>query len=327
LAFRGKYVLTSVSADIDLPMVSIVIPAYNHGNYLPEAIASVLAQDYPRIELIVIDDGSTDNTAEILEEMKGDFHWESQINMGQSRTLSRGWKIARGDILGYLSADDILVPEAVGMSVSVLNKKPDAVGVYCNFNLIDNQSRFVRRVELPEFNYNDMLRKVSCPIGPGAFFKRTAYLKAGPWNPAFQQMPDYDFWLRLGLQGSFIHLSQLLAGFRVHEGSQTYSVTTPQRAAEPVTIVAHLLAHSGSQEFDSKLKNTAMASANLVSAQLHLRAGRFGDATDNVRQAWQHSRSTVISLSTLRLLLNALINRTAHRILWTIRNIFNPGRK
>ena len=319
--------MTSILNEVDLPMVSIVIPAYNHGNYLREAISSVLAQNYPRIELIVIDDGSTDNTVEVLDGMKGEFHWESQINIGQSRTLSRGWEIAKGDIFGYLSADDILEPEAVGMSVSALNDNPDAVGVYCNFNLIDNQSRLVRRVELPDFNYNEMLRKVSCPIGPGAFFKRTAYLKAGPWNPAFQQMPDYDFWLRLGLEGDFLHLSQVLAGFRVHEDSQTYSVTTPQRAAEPVTIVANLLSHCTSKNFDATLKDNAMASANLVSAQLHLRAGRFAEAASNVRQAWRNSKSTVISISTLRLLFNALINRTAHRILWSIRGFLNVGRK
>lgn len=311
-----------LSAQLDLPLVSVVIPAYNHATYLAEAVNSVLAQDYRRLELIVIDDGSTDNTAEVLSALGEGFFWETQINIGQSRSLTKGWGMAKGEILGYLSADDILVPGAISAAVSALMAAPEAVATYCDFNLIDPESHRVRSVELPEFSYSDMLAQVSCPIGPGAFFRRTAYLKAGPWNPAFRQMPDYDFWLRLGLCGDFIHLPKVLAGFRIHESSQTYSITTPERAAEPVLIVTNLFAEILAKKFDLAFKNRSLASANLVSAQLHLRAGRFRDAWSNVRSAFEYSVGTVLAFRTLRLLMNAAINRTAHRILWKVRGIF-----
>ena len=107
------------------PKVSIVIPAYNHGNYLKSAIESVLNQTYQNIELIVIDDGSSDNTIEVLKNTKGNFKWFSQQNLGQSLTLTKGWKLARGEILGYLSADDILLSNAVEISISALNNNPN----------------------------------------------------------------------------------------------------------------------------------------------------------------------------------------------------------
>lgn len=303
------------------PLVSLVIPAYNHSRYLSEAVRSVLAQDYPRIELIVIDDGSTDKTVDVLSALGGGFYWESQTNMGQSRTLARGWAMSQGEVLGYLSADDVLEPGAVRCSVTALMEAPNAVATYCDFNLIDPQSRFVRKVELPDYSYERMLKQMSCPVGPGAFFRRSAYLQAGPWNPIYKQMPDFDFWLRLGLRGQFVRLPRVLAGFRVHEGSQTYSQTSPERAAEPVAIVSDLLKDDAAACLSSRVKECALASANLLSAQLHLRAGRFYNAALCTREAFRHSAITVLAPRTLRMLFNATVNRTAHRLLWKMRDL------
>src|SRR5207247_391526 len=94
------------------PLVSIVTPAYNQAEYLAETIESVLAQDYPNLEYIVLDDGSTDHTREVLKKYDGKLRWESHKNMGQARTLNEGWRKANGVYIGYLSSDDILYPGA-----------------------------------------------------------------------------------------------------------------------------------------------------------------------------------------------------------------------
>lgn len=319
--------MSTTSAEFDLPLVSLVIPAYNHAFYLAEAVKSVLAQDYPKVELIVLDDGSTDDTAAVLAELGDGFYRETQANMGQSRTLTRGWSMAKGEVLGYLSADDMLEPSAVTSAVAALMRMPTVVATYCDFHLIDPESRWVRTVRLPEFSFEHMLARVTCPIGPGAFFRRSAYLQSGPWNPQYRQMPDYDFWLRIGLRGSIFHLPQVLAAFRVHEGSQTYSATDPERAAEPVLIVSGVLNESAARGLDRGLKECALASANLVSAQLHLRAGRLRSAWQCIQQAFRHSPKEVLSPRTLRKLANAAINRTAHRMLWKLRGILKTNRK
>src|SRR5437764_14102134 len=104
--------------DAEAPLVSIVIPSYNHARYLAAAIDSVLAQDYPRVELMVIDDGSTDGSSAVLERYRGRFRWETQPNRGQAATMNRGWRMSRGEVLAYLSADDTLASDAVSKSVA-----------------------------------------------------------------------------------------------------------------------------------------------------------------------------------------------------------------
>jgi glycosyltransferase involved in cell wall biosynthesis len=307
---------------VELPLVTIVIPAYNHAHYLPQAVQSVLAQDYPRVELVVIDDGSTDETAAVLGGLGSGFRWFSQTNRGQSLTLARGWSEAQGDILGYLSADDVLLPSAVSAAVNELREMPDLVAVYPDFNLIDPYSHVVRRVTAPNFDYNIMLTSVFCPIGPGAMFTKVAYLLAGPWSSDFRQMPDYDFWLRLGLVGKIKRIPKVLAGFRVHEGSQTYSVTNELRADEPIRIVDGLVANPLAARLTPEVRREARVSAMLVSAQLHLRAGRFASAFRRIKQAVDMRWDALFSLRTLRLLLNPVFNRLGHRLLWTARAVF-----
>lgn len=309
-----------------MPLVTIVIPAYNHGRYLAEAVSSVLAQDHSPLELIVLDDGSTDDTPAVLAQLKGNFVRERHLNMGQARTLAKGWAMAKGSILAYLSADDRLAPGAVSAAVAALAAHPTAVATYCDYELLDPQSRAVRRIHAPAFNYSRMFIDVICPPGPGAFFRRSAYEQAGPWNADYRQMPDYDFWLRLGLLGDFVHIKQCLAGFRVHDGSQSYAPTSPERAAEPVAIVEQLLRTPGLAPETVALGPQALAHANLITAQLHVRAGRWRAAALAVKSAWASSWPRVLSVRALRLLINALFNRAGHRLLWTMRSRLSDRR-
>jgi len=307
------------------PVVSVVIPAYNHAQYLGEAIQSVLTQDYPRLELIVLDDGSTDGTRDVLAKYSRHFRhfsWVSHPHMGQANTLNKGWRLAKGEILGYLGADDVLLRGAVNASVECLSANPDGVATYCDFNLIDPQSRVVRRVRTPEFDYRKMLVDVTCLPGPGAFFRRDAYQKVGLWDPSLQQMPDYEFWLRLGLHGRLQRIPMVLAGFRVHAASQSFASTSKERADEPVRIVGRLLKRTDLPEKVRGLEAAAMSKAHLVSAQLHLRSGRYRLALQRIRESWELDPARVISVESLRLLVNALGNRAGHRALWAVRGTF-----
>lgn len=307
-------------------LVSIVIPAYNHARYLDEAICSVLVQTYPAVELIVLDDGSTDGTHEVLERYGDRFCWESQSNMGQSATLNKGWAMSRGEILGYLSADDVLLPEAVTEAVAVLRQQADASATYCDFNLIDPQSRVVRRVSTPDFNYRDMLVTVTCPPGPGAFFRRYAFERAGPWDVSLCQMPDYDFWLRLGLQGRFVRIPKVLAEFRIHDASQTFSATHEARANEPVLIVSRLLDRADLPNDVLRCRSEALSRARLVSAQLHFRGGQYARGFQILLSAFVPDPAMMASPATWRVLLNAFLNRVGHRALWTLRSLWSHRR-
>jgi glycosyltransferase involved in cell wall biosynthesis len=298
----------------NMPLVSIVVPAYNHAAYLKECIESILAQDYPRVELIVLNDGSTDTTSDILCAYGNRFRWESQANMGQSATLNKGWGMANGEILAYLSADDTLRPEAVSEAVAALMAKPEIVVTYSDFDFIDEHSRPVRRVATRDFDARDLVLDLVCQPGPGAFFRREAFLRAGPWNPALRQNPDLDFWLRLSLVGNFLRIPKVLAGFRVHEGSATYQSTNVARADEPVLITSRFIATAGLPDWIATRKGRVIATGYLASAQLHLRAGRPYVALQRICSALRASFATTFSLRSAHLLLSALTGRLFHRI-------------
>ena len=175
-----------------LPLVSIIIPAYNGARYLKTSVQSVLAQDYPNIELLVFDDGSTDDTVDILKNYGNIFYWESHENMGQSATLNKGWGMAKGEFLSYLSVDDLLESNAVSASVEYLLAHPEIVMTYCDYALIDEAGRLIRDIKVPEFNYSDLLSKIIVQPGPGIFFRREDFQKIGGWDSSLRQMPDLD---------------------------------------------------------------------------------------------------------------------------------------
>lgn len=293
----------------NLPLVSIVVPVYNGEKYIKEALDSILEQDYPNLELFVLDDGSTDNTIDILKEYKKKFFWETHKNRGQAGTLNKGFQMAKGELLAYLSADDTLLPNAISRSVQDLMSRKDLVLTYCDYYLIDSGSNVIRRVHAPDFNYYEMVVKIICPPGPGAVFKREAFEKTGPWDSRLRQVPDYDYWIRLGLQGDFLRIPEPLANFRVHKNSQSYAGPDKNKSEEIVEVMKR---YFQSQEIPATLKavqNEALSNANIIAARFHLRAGRYRMMFDNLFKAWHMNFLSFLTLRTVKLLLNGLAYR------------------
>ncbi|HCI14986.1 MAG TPA: hypothetical protein DFK12_13865 [Gallionellaceae bacterium] len=289
------------------PLVSIVIPVYNCEKYIKEAIDSILGQDYPRIELIVLDDGSTDSTWAILNEYpESAFYRERHQNMGQAATLNKGWHKAKGEIMGYLSADDVLLSEAVTQAVAHLNAHENAVMVFCDYLQMDEESRNIRVVKLPEFDYARMVKDVVCLPGPGAFWTRAAFEKCDGWNTKLRQIPDFEFWLRLGLYGRFVHIPTPLAKFRVHAGSQTCSVSDVAKSEEAVWVMEAYFKNENVHPDVRKERAAAISSAHIFSASLHLSAGRNGAAARHIREAFRLSPRNLVSSHSIRRLVRGL---------------------
>lgn len=262
--------------DASDPSVSIVVPAYNHAHFLPYALDSLLAQDYPKLEVIVLDDGSTDDTPQVLQRYEHRLHCERQSNMGQGATLNRGWAMARGEVLGYLSADDVLDPTAVSTLVALLHDEPETVLVYPDYRLVDAHHEIIKVVRAPEFDYRTMLSTWECPPGPGALFRRRAAEAAGFWDTDLKLTPDYAFWLRLGLKGTCRRVPQVLASFRVHASSQTFAAVSHERSEEYVRVTQAYYAGQEVPVEAQKVRTQALSSAYLMSARSHLRSERYG---------------------------------------------------
>ena len=299
-----------------LPVVSIVIPVYNGAEYLDEAVQSILAQDYPSIELIVLDDGSTDGTREVLGKYTGRFYWETHENIGQASTLNKGWLMSKGEILAYLSADDILLSGAVSRSVENLRMNPESVLVYCDFNLIDPSSMVLRQVRMPNYDYRKMVTRTIRPPGPGAFFTRKAFESAGLWDSSLKQSPDYEYWLRLGLEGPFLRIPRVLASLRVHEASQSFAKVDESGAGEPVRVTSRYYRTQRVPPEIRRCENEALSNAHVMAARMHLRAGRWRAALGSLRKALVLHPKNLYSLRTIRVIANGLFNRMGHRMRW-----------
>jgi glycosyltransferase involved in cell wall biosynthesis len=219
------------------PLVSIITPAYNRAGYLAETIESVLNQDYPRIEYIVLDDGSTDNTREVLERYSGRITWQMHPNMGETRTVNKGIEMAHGEIVAIVNSDDPLLPGAVSRAVSFLQERPEALVVYPDWNYIDADSKPTGHIQVPDYDYLYMVRRHHCSVGPGAFIRRQAFQLAGLRDPKFRYVGDFEFWLRLGLHGPFARIPETLATFRLHPTSASLACQGQAMAAEHIRLV------------------------------------------------------------------------------------------
>ncbi len=300
----------------ELPTVSIVIPAYNHARFLATAIDSVLSQDYPHVELMVLNDGSTDETERVLSEYPPErFYRETHANMGQSATLNKGWRMSRGAIVSYLSADDVLKPGAVRQAVEFLQTHAQVVLTYCDFDLLSPTGQVVRRIRARDFHYREMLEQGVCHPGPGVFFRRAALEQAGPWSRHFRQMPDYDFWLRLGLLGPFQRIPRSLAGFRVHPQSQTYAPASVKTSGEPVRIMSRFFRRTDLPPWVLQTKSRALSNSHLISAQLHWRSGRYAAGLRMAARACALDPQILAAPHTGRVVLHAMFGRLRHTLL------------
>ncbi len=294
------------------PLVSVIIPVYNCEKYVEETLTSLLSQDYPHLEIIAVNDGSSDNSLEIISKYKDQISIITQENAGQSAALNKGWQIAKGSLLGYLSSDDILYPNAISTLVEALNNNPTASTVYCDYNLIDTTSVAIRAVKAPDFDEKDLIENMICQPGPGALFRKSAFTKAGGWNTQLKQMPDYDFWLRMNRFGPLIHVTKNLAGFRVHEESQTFKKMPYNNSNEPVKVMTEFFESPLGALYSHYQKNS-LATAKCLSAQWHLRSGRSLTALKIYTEALLQSPKVFFSRRTIRGLISATIGRVYYR--------------
>lgn len=252
-----------------LPLVSIVTPTYNQAQFLAKTIESVLAQDYPHIEYIVLDDGSTDHTSTVLQKYAGRIRAAWHPNMGQARTLNKGWSMARGSLIGYLSSDDLLEKSAVSILVAALSEQPHAVVAYCDFNLVDANGHWIRTLVTEDFDRLRLTVDLVCQPGPGALFRRSMFELAGGWSDGLRQVPDFEFWLRASRYGLFIRVPHILACYRIHADSATLRSVSAELSNEIVTVMAgYWGAQSGADA------SRSVGNAYLIAARFHAQSGR-----------------------------------------------------
>jgi glycosyltransferase involved in cell wall biosynthesis len=180
----------------------------------------------------VLDDGSKDNTQEVMEKYKGRVIFDSHPNMGEARTVNKGWSMAHGDLIGTVNSDDPLLPGAISTLVAFFKEHPDIVVAYPDWDMIGPDSKLMRHVQTLDYDYVRAVRRQECIPGPGTFFRRKVLELAGLRDTEFKYAGDYEFWLRAGLAGKFARIPKTLATWRSHPQAGTFSHAGPTMAAE-----------------------------------------------------------------------------------------------
>ena len=209
-----------MSAMNEKPLVSIITPSYNMGGLIEETILSVLEQDYPSIEYVVMDGGSTDGTLDILKRYEGRLRYVSEPDRGQTDAINKGFERTRGSIFTFLCADDTLLPGAVTAAVKALQENPDIGVVYGDAWFIDEHG--TRTAPYPVESYDAAKFARRCFIcQPAAFMRREVFASSGMLDPDRHCALDYDLWIRVARRYSMKKIDQFLANSRIHEGSKT----------------------------------------------------------------------------------------------------------
>jgi glycosyltransferase involved in cell wall biosynthesis len=204
------------------PLVSIVTPSFNQAPYLAATIDSVLGQDYPRIEYIVIDGGSTDGSREIIEQNAGRLaHWVSEPDLGQTDAINKGFAMARGEILAWLNSDDTYLPGAVSDAVGFLAGHLDVGLVYGQAYYVDGLGERMARYPAGPTDHQGLRRGINTIPQQATFFRSRLWKMAGPLDPAFYYAMDYDLWVRISGLTSIAFVERPWAHFRIHDLSKS----------------------------------------------------------------------------------------------------------
>lgn len=201
--------------------ISVVTPTLNMAKQLPACLESVRRQSHTDVEHIVIDGGSIDGTVELLRDRAG-VRWVSEPDRGQSDAINKGLRLATGDVLGWLNADDELAPGALDRVVAALRREPGAGLVYGDLEFVDVDGRV--RIDRPgEFSVTGMWRG-NVLSQPGTFWTRTTQDAVGLLDESFHLTMDFEYWLRMahaGVRG--VYIPEVQARFVVHADSKTGS--------------------------------------------------------------------------------------------------------
>lgn len=207
----------------EIPLVSVITPSLNQGQFVEETIQSVLAQGYPRIEYIVVDGGSTDGTLAVLRRYEGRLSWLSEPDRGQSDAINKGFRMAQGDILTWLCSDDTYLPGAVSKIFEAFRRYPEAGMIYGGCYFTDAEGRILQ--EFPEVDF-DLRRLIRCGLGsyipqPATFYRREVLDVVGLLDEDLQFCMDFDYSIRIGQHLPVRRIPDVLATYRLHSGSKS----------------------------------------------------------------------------------------------------------
>ena len=287
------------------PKVSIITPSYNQDAYLEETINSVLIQDYPQIEYMIVDGASSDGSVGIVEKYSERLAWwVSEADSGQACAINKGFARASGEIIAWLNSDDYYLPGALVAAADAFAANPDALMVYADMLAVDAQGETTNILHYSQLDLAGLL--AFNIIGqPAVFMRRSALEKAGYLDLDFHFLLDHQLWLKIASQGEIIHVDEIWAAARYHDDAKNRAQAA-KFGREAFRIVDWAEKQPSLQSTLAANKKRILASAHRVDARYLLDSGQAFAAL----RAWLHALwlSPPVALRRMNLFISAILH-------------------
>jgi glycosyltransferase involved in cell wall biosynthesis len=293
------------------PLVSIVTPSFHAAAFIRETIDSVLSQNYPLVEHIVIDGGSTDGTVDILRQYPH-LRWISESDRGQSHALNKGFNLARGALIGWLNADDTYQPGAIEMAVRYLLQHPDVDVIYSDCQVIDGQSQAQRLIHAQDFSPEGILLDDIIPQ-PTLFFRRAVVEYSGGVNETLHYVMDWEWCIRVATRFVLKKLPDvLLANFRICAGTKTTTgaVKSTQEYLTILDDVLEMLPYRNlSKAIQRRIRNRAWARYYMTQVFSAHSQRKDGEVRKALLRAARYDPSWLTNRGVVSITLDAFLGR------------------
>lgn len=271
-----------------LPRVSAIIPNYNYAHYLPRAIDSVLGQTYPHVEIVVVDDGSTDNSETVLKSYGSRIRWVRQQNQGVAAARNHGVRETSGELLAFLDADDLWLPLKLERQVQRLVDDPDLGLVHCGVEEIDGTGAHMRvRLDgLEGWVATELLlfqRAVILGGGSGLLVSRTTFEAAEGFDTRLSTSADWDFFYRIAANHRVGFVPEPLVKYRIHASNMHANIS----AMEHDMMLGYEKAFDSDKADLQRLRRQCYGNLHMTLAGSFFRAGRRADfARHALKSLW-----------------------------------------